>query len=195
MGTRSKYITNRFCERDHPHACGDKFLAGLHPALRDGSSPRVWGQGHSPKSKVIDTRIIPTHVGTRSCQAQGATIHQDHPHACGDKLIENIVRVAIGGSSPRVWGQVPTGSFCKSITRIIPTRVGTSHIDYEFYQSVKDHPHACGDKQEIPNIPHTTVGSSPRVWGQVDCNTNTAAASRIIPTRVGTRKEITFLLN
>ncbi len=51
-----------------------------------------------------------------------------------------------------------------------------------------DHPHACGDKYKKVFGRDDIKGSSPRVWGQVNCNTNRASASRIIPTRVGTSR-------
>ena len=52
--------------------------------------------------------------------------------------------------------------------------------------SVKDHPHACGDKQTLCYHIQTLPGSSPRVWGQVKVFGTKYCCSRIIPTRVGT---------
>ena len=51
----------------------------------------------------------------------------------------------------------------------------------------KDHPHACGDKFHKPRYLVGSLGSSPRVWGQVFTFTITKNELRIIPTRVGTR--------
>ena len=47
MGTRK--IANGIdkLSKDHPHACGDKFIGKLHVVSDKGSSPRVWGQGYS----------------------------------------------------------------------------------------------------------------------------------------------------
>ena len=52
--------------------------------------------------------------------------NRDHPHACGDKVGEIVVRAERGGSSPRVWGQDKDAFSSCSYDRIIPTRVGTS---------------------------------------------------------------------
>ena len=69
---------------------------------------------------------------------------------------------------------------------IIPTRVGTSHSDLKDDGTEQDHPHACGDKQNLHLRKPLTQGSSPRVWGQ-GCGIGQFRASvRIIPTRVGT---------
>ena len=51
----------------------------------------------------------------------------------------------------------------------------------------KDHPHAYGDKPCKDPAKSATIGSSPRVWGQV-CETAAGLTSDgIIPTRMGTR--------
>ena len=69
---------------------------------------------------------------------------------------------------------------------IIPTRVGTSRRNSVAFRFVWDHPHACGDKKSIDKIAGGTIGSSPRVWGQVGLDIWYQFDSRIIPTRVGT---------
>ena len=46
-------------------------------------------------------------------------------------------------------------------------RVGTRPINRLSRQAVKDHPHACGDKNPLGMIQRFTEGSSPCVWGQV----------------------------
>ena len=53
--------------------------------------------------------------------------------------------------------------------------------------SIQDHPHACGDKSSFAFFTACEMGSSPRVWGQVQQTPTIAAYPGIIPTRVGTR--------
>ena len=50
------------------------------------------------------------------------------------------------GSSPRVWGQEISVTLTGHVSRIIPTRVGTSTATY--------------------GLSSSGAGSSPRVWGQ-----------------------------
>ena len=71
--------------------------------------------------------------------------------------------------------------------RIIPTRVGTRAISALTSSSVGDHPHACGDKVCLHSLLRLLLGSSPRVWGQVEVQKDESGNVRIIPTRVGTR--------
>ena len=112
--------------------------------------------------------IIPTRVGT-SCLAP-----YDY--------------YAPSGSSPRVWGQAIPLTIMLLTARIIPTRVGTSVIAEPIGMYMGDHPHACGDKQDNVEETKIRLGSSPRVWGQVIIVRSIVKPSRIIPTRVGTRK-------
>ena len=85
-----------------------------------------------------------------------------------------------------MWGQA-LYQFVRLVpNRIIPTRVGTSSISSSPISSIRDHPHACGDKLKFQQVQHLSMGSSPRVWGQGKTATLSLLSPRIIPTRVGT---------
>ena len=105
VGTRlrSRRIWSGFW--DHPHACGDKTLGKATDTYHKGSSPRVWGQANSICTKFGKGRIIPTRVGTSGDSLYAIIVHQDHPHAYGDKWHIGHKRKRHKGSSPRVWGQ------------------------------------------------------------------------------------------
>ena len=66
--------------------------------------------------------------------------------------------------------------------------MGTSGDRGPHYISVGDHPHAYGDKVLHGRTGIKCVGSSPRVWGQVTEQKTGKRRTRIIPTRMGTRK-------
>ena len=152
-----------------------------------GSSPRVWGQVGQFTTQWYSERIIPTRVGTSGVLLPNILYRRDHPHACGDKSCAKSVPSLCGGSSPRVWGQVSTQPRVFITFRIIPTRVGTSNAHASAVNPYKDHPHACGDKSILYVIRLVSLGSSPRVWGQVGDVLIYNRDARIIPTRVGTR--------
>ncbi len=111
---------------DHPHACGDKQQAQKTRLYDSGSSPRVWGQAVNFVTVRTSERIIPTRVGTSLGQLSHIALYEDHPHACGDKLIDRFEDLSNLGSSPRVWGQVVLYVYLLLFHGIIPTRVGTS---------------------------------------------------------------------
>ena len=119
----------------------------------------------------------------------------DHPHAYGDKYKVPVWRIIHRGSSPRVWGQADILYLCTADGRIIPTRMGTSVNQVSAYDSNEDHPHAYGDKMTDKEYKEAIKGSSPRVWGQVTRYLHMLKDSRIIPTRMGTRKHfINFVI-
>ena len=125
VGTRKTTSTSSSQQRDHPHACGDKFGAEGGCKNDIGSSPRVWGQEPSLSSHTMRKRIIPTRVGTSAITLSSKSFKADHPHACGDKCLSIISVQLCIGSSPRVWGQDVTFTSYFYPFRIIPTRMGT----------------------------------------------------------------------
>ena len=94
-------------------------------------------------------RIIPTRVGTRIVNLYQNYAAKDHPHACGDKDSNEVAAYKKAGSSPRVWGQGKSREINAGNSGIIPTRVGTSIISNFCKTLIEDHPHACGDKQQL----------------------------------------------
>ena len=127
VGTSIGSASFRGRREDHPHACGDKIAYILHAWSVMGSSPRVWGQVIPFSSVIPHVRIIPTRVGTSNTGYSFGKHLQDHPHACGDKVLGIPSCVSASGSSPRVWGQVYLIMSDFVLLRIIPTRVGTSN--------------------------------------------------------------------
>ena len=166
VGTSACCKNHTFAAWDHPHACGDKAQPEEIDEDYPGSSPRVWGQADICDFDTDVEGIIPTRVGTRGNGFGGLLLTGDHPHACGDKQSLRVRSVMPMGSSPRVWGQALVGSVCPSSVGIIPTRVGTRHTFHFSPFIIKDHPHACGDKEILEMSTPPSRGSSPRVWGQ-----------------------------
>ena len=64
--------------------------------------------------------------------------------------------------------------------------MGTRIDDLYTESEDEDHPHACGDKACENYYVGDGIGSSPRVWGQVQDEFAQQERRRIIPTRVGT---------
>ena len=73
--------------------------------------------------------------------------------------------------------------------------MGTSSSPVRKSSFVKDHPHAYGDKYLPLHCGPMMTGSSPRVWGQAPLMRCTGMLSRIIPTRMGTRKENSMIIS
>ena len=167
MGTSQRLYYERCGGKDHPHAYGDKKSTAVRKRSLSGSSPRVWGQEACSCSIGSNDRIIPTRMGTSNGDENGMIEIQDHPHAYGDKTMQTAHFRLKTGSSPRVWGQGIKSLIFGMHSRIIPTRMGTSCESASAEQTLRDHPHAYGNKRSRGLRHRTTKGSSPRVWGQV----------------------------
>ena len=131
-------------------------------------------------------------MGTSYIYRKQCSFCRDHPHAYGDKSVTGIEDYTVPGSSPRVWGQA-SGNCKRSVNGgIIPTRMGTRKRKSPERIRAWDHPHAYGDKGRFRWKILNVLGSSPRVWGQVDININITNGIGIIPTRMGTRNNISI---
>ena len=87
VGRRSRLYDHSHADSDHPHACGEKSHGPLRSPLCVGSSPRVWGEECFHSRSWFYLRIIPTRVGRRPIQNRREPGQPDHPHACGEKLV------------------------------------------------------------------------------------------------------------
>src|SRR5664280_628370 len=70
-------------ESDHPHACGENYRCPSVVRLKDGPSPRVWGELKAWALARGARRTIPTRVGRTSHPTCTRMVTTDHPHACG----------------------------------------------------------------------------------------------------------------
>ena len=134
---------------------------------------------------AYNNRFIPTAVGN-AVPAQPAIIDRPvHPHGCGERSAGNLLLVAQGGSSPRLWGTPRVASFTPSNPRFIPTAVGNavSLVGIELLSMV--HPHGCGERTMNKCLSEPCHGSSPRLWGTPFGNHRIRARYRFIPTAVG----------
>ena len=64
MGTSGYFCVIIRVVWDHPHAYGDKWIFIIKHIEKQGSSPRVWGQGAYHFPDLTKMRIIPTRMGT-----------------------------------------------------------------------------------------------------------------------------------
>ncbi len=88
----------------HPHARGERLSLISTFMLSDGSSPRTWG---TPLRCVVQReaiRFIPTHVGNALRAVYSGPVRAVHPHARGERKVENSPGSSNRGSSPRTWG-------------------------------------------------------------------------------------------
>ena len=93
-----------------------------------GSSPRVWGALNLQALTVQNTRLIPTCVGSTCQGCNFLPKSSAHPHVCGEHQAPQKNRAIGAGSSPRVWGAREDFTVGDTITRLIPTCVGSTRL-------------------------------------------------------------------
>ena len=69
--------------------------------------------------------------------------------------------------------------------RITPAHAGKGFLIDEIQIEFKDHPRACGERQEHRQEPPLKTGSPPRMRGKATCNRNRKTRSRITPAHAG----------
>ena len=89
---------------DHPRACGELAIRRLALMSPHGSSPRMRGTPAGRLYVRAFRRIIPAHAGNSNQPPFCAPRLSDHPRACGELRLTEIVLKGYDGSSPRMRG-------------------------------------------------------------------------------------------
>ena len=109
----------------------------------------------------------------------------DHPRACGEQAIRELIWPNEMGSSPRVRGAVLCEVSRSALEGIIPARAGSSISVSISTLIIGDHPRACGEQYWQVNRPGMGQGSSPRVRGAASVFPKDMIYLGIIPARAG----------
>ena len=78
-------LRSLFVSRDHPRACGEKYIVQLYFDTDMGSPPRMRGEAGLAARHRAKSRITPAHAGRSFKQFIQSLFFQDHPRACGEK--------------------------------------------------------------------------------------------------------------
>ena len=152
---------------DHPRACGEQGATTSMSAARLGSSPRVRGAvSVGPRSRD-GSGIIPARAGSSLLGAFPCPVGQDHPRACGEQKVREVL--------------------CVGWVRIIPARAGSSRSHRTGQLGGRDHPRACGEQTMALLVLPMKLGSSPRVRGADNLKAGACQLDGIIPARAGSR--------
>ena len=76
------------------------------------------------KTILRTIRITPAHAGKSRAHGRRAPRRQDHPRACGEKLLHHRVQLGFQGSPPRMRGKVGGRATTTAMARITPAHAG-----------------------------------------------------------------------
>src|SRR3990172_2580174 len=108
-----------------------------------------------------------------------------HPHVRGEHYTACPHSVVVGGSSPRAWGACPPPNRYPSLSRFIPTCVGSIYRPSMMTVCPSVHPHVRGEHRMVSYRASPFGGSSPRAWGALADAIFLSDGHRFIPTCVG----------
>ena len=172
-------------ERDHPRACGEKFVHRATRKRLGGSPPRVRGKVRGLQCFAGIPRITPARAGKSPAASSPRSPTRDHPRACGEKG-DSVGAVAHDiGSPPRVRGKAADRQTVSVRPRITPARAGKRPATTSTRKCTWDHPRACGEKYLAFAMNMLMVGSPPRVRGKATQERCGRAARGITPARAG----------
>ena len=126
VGNATALLTVSMRSTVHPHARGERKVAGVEEGGDVGSSPRTWGTRRLCQRTRHHGRFIPTHVGNAAGGELYLKVGSVHPHARGERNIRRNCMGTVSGSSPRTWGTLPRPTFRANLSRFIPTHVGNA---------------------------------------------------------------------
>ena len=125
------------------------------------------GKALSSSSVSSWLRITPAHAGKRSERVHYYLTPEDHPRACGEKLLVILEPPAKVGSPPRMRGKVLFSHLTKWEEWITPAHAGKSFSYFFCTRCFRDHPRACGEKLRLHPAGLQLLGSPPRMRGKV----------------------------
>ena len=91
--------------KDHPRACGEKFVANHTAGNMLGSPPRLRGEVLIPPAQFAHIGITPAPAGRSTDADILPDAAEDHPRACGEKGGRCTHDARIIGSPPRLRGE------------------------------------------------------------------------------------------
>ena len=147
-GTSQPCINKSSSGKDHPRVCGDKVSSCKRVTVREGSPPRMRGQGAISADICRVIGITPAYAGTSPGLIVVSSSGRDHPRVCGDKALRRSERLLDEGSPPRMRGQVACKKRYHVRDRITPAYAGTSFRLCDRDIAYEDHPRVCGDKSD-----------------------------------------------
>ena len=109
--------------------------------------------------------ITPAHAGKSAGWKSGLSYAEDHPRACGEKVVFDVLIQRIAGSPPRMRGKDTVDTYPPQLDRITPAHAGKSNI--------------------VRPFPEATIGSPPRMRGKAFIAYLNSFFLRITPAHAG----------
>ncbi len=165
--------------------CGERKWGEVKTRPPAGSSPRVRGTRSRYFTGRRTPRFIPACAGNADLACLSGGSRSDHPRVCGEREASPPPPPRPFGSSPRVRGTPPRGTGTVRPARFIPACAGNASSSAGWRIKVAVHPRVCGERADVPAVPGSSGGSSPRVRGTLPTGNDREPVFRFIPACAG----------
>ncbi len=177
--------TRGCCTWDHPRVCGEHGTTLGSKRLKRGSSPRMRGTPEKDMEPYQTGGIIPAYAGNTFSATPTPTSTGDHPRACGEHVVVELVPCVSLGSSPRMWGTHHTRPVRGRGTGIIPAYAGNTESSSWRQCPTRDHPRVCGEHHTCTFTGRLGAEPSPRMRGTPNVRLVGRLGLGIIPAYAG----------
>ena len=153
----------------YPRVCGETSRCEYGMSATVGLSPRV--RGNHPGRPACGTTggSIPACAGKPQAARPAFADSTVYPRVCGETYLRRMVRLYVGGLSPRVRGN-PLRAFVTALyDGSIPACAGKPVHRHRLAFLWPVYPRVCGETFFVPYKLMHTYGLSPRVRGNHDC--------------------------
>ena len=171
--------------KDHPRLCGEKMVRCFKCGNSPGSPPPMRGKVAQFYFSQIVYRITPAYAGKSFRHLSSATIQQDHPRLCGEKLHMPEKFVWRLGSPPPMRGKGELPCPVNGLNGITPAYAGKSFFDDPPKSLFEDHPRLCGEKANLLGVTTDYLGSPPPMRGKDKITLSVFIFKRITPAYAG----------
>ena len=108
-GKRHNTVCWQLLIEDHPRLCGEKQVICVCRCFLAGSPPPMRGKASKAICIHHSIRITPAYAGKRLSLFSIASLSEDHPRLCGEKLLVRRTVMRIWGSPPPMRGKGVSG--------------------------------------------------------------------------------------
>ena len=171
--------------RVYPRVCGGTHCMSSHAGASIGLSPRVRGNHHALPNMSTSYRSIPACAGEPLRKFKIPFRTGVYPRVCGGTMNAVQERIAIGGLSPRVRGNLVAVSQSETIFGSIPACAGEPIAPVYMSMMSTVYPRVCGGTSANVTGYNHLPGLSPRVRGNRGCGRRWDAYARSIPACAG----------
>ena len=109
----------------------------------------------------------------------------EHPRARGENLLDELIPLVRGGTSPRTRGKPVSCAIITQCRGNIPAHAGKTRGCLVVIGKALEHPRARGENPAPPAPTNTYLGTSPRTRGKLGGATMEYRSDRNIPAHAG----------